>query len=345
MQDIHSEIERLRGELGSRVTIMGHHYQSDEIIRHVQITGDSLELSRKVAGVDSESIVFCGVYFMAESAALLARPGQKVYLPEPDADCVMAQMAPARLLDTVMQNFSEQGMKVLPLAYVNTSLAVKAVVGKHFGAVCTSANAETMLRWAFKNADKVLFLPDKNLGRNTANTLGIPSDEQLILNVTGKGANIQDISEKTRLLLWPGQCAIHARFKPSHISELRAEYPGIKIATHPECAPEIVDMSDAVGSTSFLIKFANEAPDGSVIGIGTEYNLVHRLAEQHKGRIKIIPLLVSVCSCMAQTTPEALLKNLKGLAGEDLPAVPVQVEAGEAEPAKLALTRMLDACK
>ena len=343
--NISSEIEQLRKEAGSSVTIMGHHYQSDAVIKHVQITGDSLELSRKVAGIDSENIVFCGVFFMAESAALLARPGQKVYVPEPDADCVMAQMAPARLLDSVLKNMNEQGVKVLPLAYVNTSLAIKAVVGAHGGAVCTSANAETMLRWAFDNADKVLFLPDKNLGRNTAKRLGIPADEQIILNVSGKGANRQKISDKIKLMHWPGQCAIHARFKAGHILKLREEYPGIKIAVHPECAPEIVNLADEAGSTSFLIKYAADAPDGSVLGIGTEYNLVHRLAEQHKGRITIIPLLVSLCSCMAQTTPEAVFKTLKGIAGKDLGFPPVTIDPAEAEPAKLALTRMLDACK
>lgn len=219
------------------------------------------------------------------------------------------------------------------------------MVGRHGGAVCTSANAETMMRWALERSERILFLPDKNLGRNTAKRLGIPADEQLILNVSGKGANMQEITDKTRVMYWPGQCAIHARFKPGHILKLREEYPGIKIAVHPECSPEIVDMADAAGSTSFLIKFAADAPDGSVIGIGTEFNLVNRLAEQHKGRIKIIPLLVSVCSCMAQTTPEALYRCLKGLAGEDLPVPAVTVEPGEAEPAREALTRMLEACK
>lgn len=342
---ISSEIEQLRKELGSSVTIMGHHYQNDAVIRHVRITGDSLELSRKVAGIDSDNIIFCGVFFMAESAALLARPRQKVYVPEPDADCVMAQMAPAGLLDSVLRKMNEQGQKVLPLAYVNTSLAIKAVVGEHGGAVCTSANAETMMRWAFERADKVLFLPDKNLGRNTAKRLGIPLDEQIILNISGKGANMQEIPDKIKLAHWPGQCAIHARFKAEHIRRLREEHPGIKIAVHPECAPEIVDLADEAGSTSFLIKYAADAPDGSVLGIGTEYNLVHRLAERHKGRITIIPLLVSVCSCMAQTTPENVLKTLKVIADKDIGVPPVTIDPAEAEPAKAALTRMLEACK
>ncbi len=345
MPDIHEAIEKARKTLGPRVAIVGHHYQSDGIIRHVQISGDSLELSQKVAAIEAENIVFCGVHFMAESAALLARPGQKVYLPAPDANCVMAQMTPAPLLDAALEKLCSGGQKVLPLAYVNTSFAVKAVVGKYGGAVCTSANAERMMRWAFKQSDKVLFLPDKNLGRNTAKQLGLMPEEQLILDVRGKGSRIGSITPSAKLLLWPGLCAIHARFKLSHINELRAKHPGIKIAVHPECPPEIVNASDAAGSTSFLIRFAQETPDGAVIAIGTEINLVRRLMLQHKGRITILPLFTSACSDMAKTTPEALLSCLTDIISGQGRHTPVTVDEQTAPPARAALNRMLDACR
>lgn len=350
-----TRIDELRAGLGNGVTIVGHHYQSDEVIKHVQISGDSLELSQKVAGIESEHIIFCGVHFMGESAALLARPGQKVYLPAPDADCPMAQMAPAKLLDDTLARLHAAGLKALPLAYVNTSLAVKAVVGRHGGAVCTSANAEKMLRWAFGQADQVLFLPDGNLGRNTAKKLGIPEEDQATLDLgldwnqlqlrpLPAGAGLKNIPQKARLLYWPGCCPIHEEFTPGHVAGLRRRYPGIKIAVHPECSPAVVDLCDEAGSTSFLIRYAAEAPAGSVIAIGTEINLVERLAKRHAGRVKIIPLAVKSCDDMAKVTPEALCKTLQAIA-DGTPPAPVPVEPAEAEPARASLTRMLKACE
>lgn len=351
MQDrIHAEIAQIRKELGSRLSIVAHHYQSDPIIRHADVIGDSLELARKVAALDSENIVFCGVNFMAESAALLARPGQKVFLPAPDAQCVMAKMVPADLLDIVLGKLNSNGRNVLPLAYVNTSVAVKAVVGRHGGAVCTSANAEKMMRWAYEQSDKVMFLPDKNLGNNTANRIGIAADARQVLDVRARGKHVSDsVDQSAKLLFWPGCCAIHAKFNQSVVSKLRAEYPGIKIAVHPECAPELVSAADASGSTSFLIKFAEEAPDGSVIAIGTEINLVERLVKLHEGRIKIVPLFVSACSDMAKTTPENLLACLRHVSGKstagDPVYTPVTIDPADAQPAVDSLTRMLEASK
>lgn len=352
---ISGEIDQLRKKLGSRVTIVGHHYQSDEVIKHVDISGDSLELSQKVAAIESEHVIFCGVHFMGESAALLARPGQQVHLPAPDADCLMAQMTPAELLDDVITSLESAGVRALPLAYVNTSLAVKAVVGKHGGAVCTSANAAKMLDWAFKQADKVLFLPDCNLGRNTAKTLGIKPEEQAMLDLgfvkeelcarpLPKSAGLKAVPQNARLLFWPGCCPIHEEFTPADISALRQKHPGIKIAVHPECPPEIVDLSDAAGSTSFLIRYAAEAATGSSIAIGTEINLVQRLAKAHAGRINLVPLAVKSCEDMAKVTPEKLLELLKAIAdGKKLNPVPV--DPAKAAPARDSLTRMLDACK
>lgn len=352
---ISGKIEELRKKLGSSVTIVGHHYQSDEVIAHVDISGDSLELSQKVAGIESEHIIFCGVHFMGESGALLARPGQKVYLPAPDADCPMAQMAPAPLLDETIAKLHAAGVKALPLAYVNTSLAVKAVVGRYGGAVCTSSNAEKMLRWAFDKAEKVLFLPDGNLGRNTAKKLNISKSEQATLDLgldwnglqmrpLPAAAGLQAVPEEARLLYWPGCCPIHEEFSAADIAALRQKHPGIKVIVHPECPPAVVDAADEAGSTSFLIRYAAEAPAGSVIAIGTEINLVNRLAQQHAGRITVIPLAVKSCADMAKVTPEALYNTLKAIADGHPPA-PVAVDPAEAAPARDSLTRMLEACK
>lgn len=340
---IQQQIEALRAKLGADLTIVGHHYQSDSIIKYTEITGDSLELSQKVAAISSPNIVFCGVHFMAESAALLARAGQKIFLPAADANCVMAQMVPAPLLDAVITNLIAAGHNILPIAYVNTPLAVKAVVGKHGGAVCTSANAYKVMQWALEQDKQILFLPDKNLGRNTAKALGIAPEDQQIINVRAGGSVLAAEKLNARLLLWPGQCAIHARFKVEHISALRTAHPGIKVAVHPECAPEIVNAADAAGSTSFLIRFAAEAPRGSTIAIGTESNLVNRLIAEHKDAKNILPLHVSYCSDMAKTTPEALLSCLQKIA--DGSAVPVKTNPAEDAHARTSLETMLEICR
>ena len=281
-------IEELRSKLGGRLTIVGHHYEQEATIQHCDIRGDSLELARRVPGIASDYIVFCGVYFMAESAALLAREGQQVLLPDHSADCVMAQMTPARLLDRVLDRLTASGRKLVPLAYVNTSLAVKAVVGRYGGAVCTSANAEKMMNWAFRQGDGVLFLPDKNLARNTARKLGITGRDIHILDVrkTGEAVDLE-AADKAALVLWPGLCAIHARFHPEQIEAVRKADPSCKVIVHPECSPEVVRAADGAGSTTYIIEYVRNAPDGAHIYVGTEINLVERLAREQEGRIRV----------------------------------------------------------
>ncbi|MDL2209589.1 quinolinate synthase NadA [Desulfovibrio sp. OttesenSCG-928-O18] len=339
-----ARIEELRKKLGSGVTILGHHYQDDAVIKHVDIRGDSLELARKVEHIDSEHIVFCGVYFMAESAALLARPGQKVYLPEMSANCVMAQMAPAKLADTVVRKLNAE-RKVVPLAYVNSSVAVKAVTGKYGGTVCTSANAEKMMKWALDQGDAVIFLPDKNLAWNSADTLGLPENERHIISIRNGGAEMDmEKANAAKLIMWPGCCAIHARFNVKQIVSRRAEYPGARVVVHPESSPAVVAASDAAGSTSFIIDYVAKAKKGDTIVIGTEINLVERLAEQYKGVLNIIPLLESECSHMDRTKPAHLLMALESIASPEKNAYPpciVTVEPTIAEDAKLSLERML----
>ncbi|MDR2825554.1 MAG: quinolinate synthase NadA [Deltaproteobacteria bacterium] len=349
---LYKAIEEHRKHFGKALTIMGHHYQADEVIRHTDLRGDSLELSRQVSQVESEQIIFCGVYFMAESAALLARPGQKVHLPEPSAECSMAMMSPAPLLDKVLELLTSQGRKVLPLVYVNSTLAVKASVGRHNGAACTSANARAMLDWALKESDAVLFLPDRNLGQNMAKELGLPLSRQHILNIKDNADQLDLAAAKqARLLLWPGFCSIHTRFNLRQIERVRQEYPGVTVIVHPECTPEVVAAADKAGSTSFIIRFAAALPAGSTLAIGTEINLVERLAAEHQGRITIVPLVESACTHMAQTTEESLGKALDALqdmeaGGENQTPSPFLVRIPEEfkVPAKATLERMFKVC-
>lgn len=334
-----------RRRLGDAVTIVGHHYQHESVIEHCHARGDSLELARMVEGIRSPNIVFCGVYFMGESAALLAKPQQQVFLPEDDAECVMALMSPARLVERLLQRLNDAGRRVVPLSYVNSTLDVKAVVGRHGGAVCTSANARRMMDWAFEQGDAVLFLPDKNLARNTAALLGIGPEAQHILDIRKRG-EAADMAEANaaKLIMWPGLCAIHARFHVRHIEEARAAYPGCLVVVHPECDPSVVRAADVSGSTTAIIKAVREAAPGSVVCVGTEINLVRRLeAEAAERSVRVVPLLESACSHMAAVTPEKLLQTL--LAIEKGTATPVGITLQDAEPARMALERMLLACK
>ncbi|MBE1237013.1 quinolinate synthase NadA [Phaeovibrio sulfidiphilus] len=339
-------IGALRAELGDRVTIVAHHYQSEQVIRHAEIRGDSLELARRVASeVTSEHIVFCGVYFMAETAALLAAPGQTVHIPATDAECTMALMSPGPLARTVLESLNRDGRRVIPLAYVNSTLELKSVVGDFGGAVCTSANAEKMLAWALEQGDSVLFLPDKNLGTNTADRLGLPEEDRLVIDIRGGGSRLDtDAAARKTLLLWPGHCPIHTRFKTADVAASRAEYPDARIIVHPECSREVVQASDAAGSTSFLIRYANEAPDGTTLIVGTEINLVKRLAQQHANRLRVLPLRPSSCCYMAKNTETSLEDTLRTLVrGEDFPCathVPEALKPG----ARQALETMLRVC-
>jgi len=337
------EIVRLKKELGEDLCILGHHYMAQDVFDHCDLTGDSLELARMVEEIRAPHIVFCGVYFMAESAALLARPGQKVYIAAEEADCVMSRMAPAPLLNRVLTRLCETGRHVVPLAYVNTSLSVKAVVGRFGGAACTSANAATMLRWALDQGGQVLFLPDQQLARNAAKSLGLAETAWHTLDIRGQGANIDlTAAQKVRLLLWPGCCAIHARFRPELVEAARCAHPGCRIAVHPECRPETVEASDAVGSTSFLLRYVAESPAGSTLVVGTELSMVERLAREQAGRCTVLPLARSLCSHMALTTPERLLDCLRDIQAGTTRAVAVPPE--EAAPARDSLRRMLQAC-
>lgn len=339
-----ARLAEVRALLGKDVVIMGHHYQGDDVMAYVDKAGDSLELARMVSTVDAKHIIFCGVHFMAESACLLARKGQNVHLPAPDAACVMSDMVPAPLLDAVLGRLKSQGRKVIPLAYVNTSLAVKAVVGRHGGAVCTSANASTMLEWALKQGDSVLFLPDKNLGNNTADALQLPESARHLLDIRKNGTLIDEkAASSATLLLWPGCCAVHACFKPQMADDYRATHAHGRVLVHPECSPAMVQAADGHGSTSYLIHEADKAPDGSHLAIGTEINLVKRLAARHGHRLSLTPLAQSACSNMAKVTAQALFSTLHAIQSDTAP--PMTVDVSLTAPARDSLERMLEQCR
>jgi quinolinate synthase len=334
-------ITDIRKQRGSNLVIMGHHYQHDRVILHTDLRGDSLELARQVPSLKAEYIVFCGVQFMAETAAMLAGEEQKVIIPAPDAGCIMSNMAPAHILDCVMRRLSETDRRVIPLAYVNTSAAIKGIVGRYGGSVCTSANAKTMLDWAMKRGDSVLFLPDQNLGNNTADALGIPAEKRMVLDIRNGGRDMDPAqTADKRLLLWPGLCAIHERFREEHIDEIRQRDPDALVIVHPECRPGVVAKADAAGSTSAIIKFVDDALPGSTIYIGTEINLVERLAKTNRDSKRIRPLRPSSCRNMAKTTESLLAETLMNLETSE----PVRVPDDVAYYARIALERMLEAC-
>lgn len=339
--DIATKIENIKKEMGRELVILGHHYQSDRIIRHTDIQGDSLELARKIKELSAKNIVFCGVHFMAETAAVLAEPEQSVFLPEQTATCVMADMAPAYLVEKILTRLNQEGKKITPVAYVNSSLEIKKLCGEFGGSVCTSANAKTMLSWALDQGDGVLFMPDKHLGRNTADDLGIEPGNRKILDIRHGGRYI-DYAEASRkkMLFWPGLCAVHHRLKPEHLKIIRQNDPKAKIIVHPECMPEVVALADAKGSTSMIMDFVRQAAPGSTIYVGTEENMVQRLAAKYGPEKTIKPIYPTFCSNMAKITPEKLLYTLNDLNPENR----IMVDENAADQAKKALQIMLEVC-
>jgi quinolinate synthase len=332
----HSDsIEKKRKEFGSSLAILAHHYQSDAVLAHADHAGDSLELARMIGKLDATHIVFCGVWFMAESAAILCRPGQRVHIPDAKASCAMADMASAMTVKKVLKHLRRDGRNVIPLTYVNSSAGVKGVVGEFGGSVCTSANAPTMLRWAMDQGDGVLFLPDMHLGNNTADRMGIPEERRTLVDTAFPAPN-----PDADLFLWPGFCPVHDMYVPEDVAAAREADPGAQVVVHPESPPAVVREADGSGSTSYLIKYAAEAPKGSTIYVGTEQNLVQRLADQYAGEKTVKHLDRGYCEDMAMITEE----KLAHLLGRLETALPVQCDPAVAAPARLALERMLQAC-
>ncbi|MGH9468649.1 MAG: quinolinate synthase NadA [Terriglobales bacterium] len=339
-------IADLKAQLGSRVLILGHHYQRDEVIRFADHQGDSLRLAQQCTlHPEAEFIVFCGVHFMAESADILRAPHQQVILPDLNAGCSMADMAEFPQVFDAWEQLQELGLaqQFLPITYMNSTARIKAFCGEHGGLVCTSSNAPAAFRWAFARKPKLLFLPDQHQGRNTAIKVGVPMEETLTWNPRQDcGGHSPEALASAKVLLWKGHCSVHQRFLPEHVDQWRAREPGIQILVHPECSHEVVAQADHVGSTDFIIRTLDAAAPGSHWAIGTELHLVHRLARLHPNLL-ISPLDndgCPVCSTMFRISPPHLAWVLDNLVqGQVVNRVQVREEVRSS--ARLALDRML----
>lgn len=338
MSEIFQEIESIRKQLGNRLLILGHQYQSPEVLAHVDVIGDSLELSRKAAASSAERIVFCGVHFMAESADILTSPGQSVYMPETGAGCPMADMADPGAVDKAWSFLQRNGGGWLPVVYVNSSASVKAFCGRNGGSACTSSNAPRVFRWALDQNRKVFFLPDIHLGVNSAHDLGIPDEQTAVYDYRRPdgGLTAADL-DRARILVWGGFCPIHVNFTVADMQTARANWPDAKIIVHPEAPKEVVRLADAHGSTSQIITYVREAPHGSTIVIGTESQLVKRLARENKDRLTIKMLKGSFCPNMAKTNESNLLRVLRDWPDRNRVTVPAYLAAD----ARLCLEQML----
>ena len=347
--DLVVRAEAAKAALGDRVFVLGHHYQRDEVIAFADVTGDSFKLAREAAArPEAEYIVFCGVHFMAESADILTSDQQKVILPDLAAGCSMADMARLAQVEDAWDAMADAGIvdKVVPVTYMNSSADIKAFCGRNDGAVCTSSNAEVALRWAFeqKGPDtKVLFLPDQHLGRNTAVLqLGLSLDDCVVWDpLRPNGGLTAEELDAARIILWKGHCSVHGRFTTAGVEAVRAKVPDVKVLVHPECTHEVVTAADLVGSTEFIIKTIEAAPAGSSWAIGTELNLVQRLANDHPDK-NVVFLDKTVCYCATMNRIDLphfvwAMENL--VAGNEVNVI--EVDPDTQHWALVALERML----
>lgn len=346
-EELDRRITTAKQALGTRLVILGHHYQRDEIIKYADFRGDSFKLAQQAAGrPDADYIVFCGVHFMAESADILSAPHQKVILPNPTAGCSMADMANIGEVEecwTVLHEMLGEDANIVPVTYMNSAANLKAFCGRNGGVVCTSSNAPAVMRWAFQRGKRVLFFPDEHLGRNTALRYGIPEQQMVVWNPKNPLAMDEDVEqlEDAKIILWKGYCSTHMRFSVEQIEKARAEYPDIKVLVHPECRREVVDAADLFGSTEYIVEQIERAPAGSKWAVGTEINLVHRLAKAHPEQlIFCLDPVVCPCSTMYRIHPAYLAWVLEALVrGEVINQVSVDEET--AYWARVALERML----
>lgn len=339
-QEARDIIIKVKQDLGSRLVILGHHYQKDEIIAFADYVGDSLELARKASQIEAaEYIMLCGVYFMAETAAILA-PAKSVFIPERAAGCPLADMAKMDDVDTAWDVITRIIPEVIPVTYVNSSAELKAFCGRNEGAVCTSANAKKVVTWALEKGTKVLFMPDMNLGRNTARTMGILDEEIATWDPDLPGGGLQTAEViRARMILWKGWCPVHCPvFTVTDVERVRALYPGISIMVHPETDPATVKAAASSGSTSQMLEYIASMPIGGRLAMGTEANMVWRAAKKNAGRVEIIPLKEVYCDDMAKITLSKLAVSLTGMTkGQGR----VELPAAVAAEAKKALDAML----
>ncbi|MBI4487105.1 MAG: quinolinate synthase NadA [Acidobacteria bacterium] len=321
-EEMDRRIAVARAELGRRVVILGHHYQRDEVIKFADYTGDSFKLARLVSRhPDAEFIVFCGVHFMAESADVLSAAGQQVVLPDLAAGCSMSDMADPDQLEMCWNDLQQMGFgtnasRLVPVTYINSAAAIKAFCGERGGVVCTSSNAAATLKWAWERGERILFLPDQHLGRNTAYKLGVPLDQMVVWdpNEVWGGLEPDDI-RRARIILWKGHCSVHTRFTVRQIEKIRREHPGVQVIVHPEVTWDVVQAADDCGSTEYIINRVKQSPVGSVWAVGTEIHLVNRLANEAQPERTVLSLdqFGCLCSTMFRVSPNHLLWVLEGL--------------------------------
>ena len=354
--ELHDRVRAAKATLGERVVVLGHFYQRDEVIEHADFVGDSFQLANAaLTRPDAEAIVFCGVHFMAETADLLSTPEQAVILPNLAAGCSMADMADEESVEACWADLedvygdltatdADGRVPVIPVTYMNSSAVLKGFVGRNGGIVCTSSNAKTVLEWAFERGRRVLFFPDQHLGRNTAKAMGVPLEQMPMWNPRkALGGSTAEELEDARVILWHGFCSVHRRFTVDQIAQARIDHPGVQVIVHPECPMSVVDAADAAGSTDFIVKAIQAAPSGSAFAIGTEINLVQRLAAEYpQHEIFCLDPVVCPCSTMYRIHPGYLAWVLEELVeGRVVNRITVADEV--AEPARVALERMLAA--
>lgn len=345
-EELDARIAEAKAKLGDRVVMLGHHYQRDEIIKYADFRGDSFKLSQLAANQeDAEFIIFCGVHFMAETADILSSPDQKVILPNLTAGCSMADMA--RIDDVLdcwddLEDVLGANGGVIPITYMNSTAAIKALCGRNGGIVCTSSNATATFEWALTRGEKILFLPDQHLGRNTALKFGIGVDEMIIWNpFKPLGGNTEQQIRDAKVILWQGHCSVHTRFTVEQIDAARIKLPGIHIVVHPECTMEVVQAADSNGSTEYILQMVNNAPAGSIIAVGTEISMVNRLAAANPDKtVFCLDSVVCPCSTMYRIHPAYVSWVLDGLI-EGVVVNQISVDKETAEQARLALDRML----
>jgi quinolinate synthase len=348
---MNARIAAAKRELGDRVVVLGHHYQRDEVIRFADFRGDSYKLAQEAARTRAEYIIFCGVHFMAESADVLAQPGQQVILPDLNAGCSMADMAEIGQVEACWKQLvklgitDEFGHGITPLTYMNSTAAIKAFCGERGGLVCTSSNAPSAFKWAFERNEKILFLPDQHLGRNTAFAMGIPLDECVVWDpfMLMGGLTVERL-RKAKVILWKGHCSVHQRFLPEHVDVIRQRHPGIQVIVHPECRWEVCQKADGVGSTERLIKMIEDAPADTKFAVGTEIHLVNRMGKEFAKDNKLVVSLDDsgcLCTTMFRISPQHLCWALENLVDGNV-VNRIQVDEDVKRWSKVALDRMLE---
>ena len=353
-EELQERIKAAKARLGNKLLILGHFYQRDEIIVHADFVGDSFQLAKNATErPDADRIVFCGVHFMAETADILSTPEQTVTLPNLSAGCSMADMANIDQVEDCWEQLGEicgtnpdadGKQQIVPVTYMNSSAALKAFCGRHGGIVCTSSNAHAVLEWAFARGKRVLFFPDQHLGRNTALAMGMSLDQMPVWNPykPAGGAEDPSVYADAKMILWKGFCSVHQRFTVDQIERARKAYPGVKVIVHPECSMDVVNVADGTGSTAYIVKEIANAPTGSAVAVGTEINLVNRLAAQYPDKtVFCLDPVVCPCSTMYRIHPAYLAWALENIEQGNI-VNRITVDEDTARDAKIALQRMLE---